>query len=217
MLITLVNRLELLGTLSASLRSSPTLHRLKSDVDSLTLGGGYGWLTNRYGLATDNLRQVGFRFRTHTSYSIVLQATVVTADGSILTANEKENPDLFWAIRGGGGNFGVVMEFVFQLYPQRKTVFAGMVIYAPDSLQKIVEVTKAWWPKAGENEAMCQIASVDPEGRVSCPPAVGILFLMLTLPQPVMVLLLFYNGSESEGRANFKEFLAIGRLQKPGC
>ncbi|KAJ2912202.1 hypothetical protein MD484_g8212, partial [Candolleomyces efflorescens] len=147
-------------------------------VAGLTLGGGYGWLTNRYGLATDNLRQ----------------ATVVTADGSILTANEQENSDLFWGIRGGGGNFGVVMEFVFQLYPQRKTVFAGMVVYAPDSLQKIVEVTKAWWPKAGENEAMCQVATLDPEGR------------------PVMVLLLFYNGAESEGRANFRQFLDIGPI-----
>ncbi|RXW25847.1 hypothetical protein EST38_g63 [Candolleomyces aberdarensis] len=147
-------------------------------VAGLTLGGGYGWLANRYGLATDNLRQ----------------ATVVTADGSTLTANEKENSDLFWAIRGGGGNFGVVTEFVFQLHPQRKTVFAGMVIYAPDSVKKIVELTKTWWPKAGENEAMCQIASVDPEGR------------------PIMVLLLFYNGCESEGRINFKEFLDIGPI-----
>lgn len=85
-----------------------------------------------------------------------------------MTANDKENDDLFWAVRGGGGNFGVVTEFVFELYPQRKTVFAGMIVYAPDSLEKIVEVTKRWWPSAGENEAMCQVATVDPElGNVS--------------------------------------------------
>ncbi|KAF5333332.1 hypothetical protein D9611_002268 [Ephemerocybe angulata] len=147
-------------------------------VGGLTLGGGYGWLTNRHGLAADNLRQ----------------ATVVTADGSILTANSKENEDLFFAIRGGGGNFGVITEFVYQLHPQRSTVFAGPVIYAPDSLKKIIEITNRWWPNAGENEAMCQVATVDPEGR------------------PIFVLLMFYNGSESEGRYAYKEFLDVGPI-----
>lgn len=85
-----------------------------------------------------------------------------------MTASENDNSDLYWAIRGGGGNFGVITEFVFQLYPQRKTVFAGMVIYTPDSLEKIIEVTKCWWPNAGQDEAMCQIATVDPDGCVSC-------------------------------------------------
>ncbi|KAF6762816.1 FAD binding domain-containing protein [Ephemerocybe angulata] len=147
-------------------------------VGGLTLGGGYGWLTNRHGLAADNLRQ----------------ATVVTADGSILTASSKENEDLFFAIRGGGGNFGVITEFVYQLHPQRSTVFAGPVIYAPDSLKKIIEITNRWWPNAGENEAMCQVATVDPEGR------------------PIFVLLMFYNGSESEGRDAYKEFLDVGPI-----
>lgn len=93
----------------------------------------------------------------------------MTADGSVLTANDKENQDLFWAVRGGGGNFGVITEFVFQLYPQRKTVCGGPVIYAPQSLERIMEVTKRWWPNAGENEAMCQVATLDPEGRVRTP------------------------------------------------
>ena len=92
----------------------------------------------------------------------------MTADGSVLTANDKENEDLFWAIRGGGGNFGVITEFIFELYPQRKTVFAGPIVYAPHSLKEIIDVTQRWWPNAGENEAMCQVATVDPEsGNVS--------------------------------------------------
>lgn len=100
-------------------------------------------------------------------YSLCLQVSIVTANGDILTANDQENQDIFWAIRGGGGNFGVVTEFVFQLHPQRKNVFAGMIIYAPDSVEKIIEVTTRWFPKAGENEAMCQVATVDPEsGKV---------------------------------------------------
>ncbi|KAJ3548836.1 hypothetical protein NMY22_g1109 [Coprinellus aureogranulatus] len=148
-------------------------------VGGLALGGGYGWLTNRYGLAIDNIRQV----------------TLVTADGSILTANSKENEDLFWAVRGGGGNFGVITELVFELYPQRKTIFAGTIIYAPESVGKIIELTRRWWPRAGENEAMCQVATVHPESG-----------------KPVYVLLVMYNGSEDEGRAAFKEFLDIGPI-----
>ncbi|TFK29243.1 FAD binding domain-containing protein [Coprinopsis marcescibilis] len=150
-------------------------------VGGLTLGGGYGWLSGRYGLATDNIRQ----------------ATIVTANGSILTVNENENPELFWAIRGGGGNFGVVTEFVFQLYPQRKTVFAGLVVYAPPALHRIVETTKAWWSRANLNQdaAMCQIITIGPNG------------------QPAVVLLLFFNGSEQDGRAEFQDFYDIGPVQ----
>jgi FAD binding domain/Berberine and berberine like len=78
----------------------------------LTLGGGIGWLMGKYGLTIDNL----------------LSVDIVTADGQVLTANAEENPDLFWGVRGGGGNFGIVTSFEFRLHPLT-TVLAGKVIY----------------------------------------------------------------------------------------
>jgi UDP-N-acetylenolpyruvoylglucosamine reductase len=84
-------------------------------VGGLTTGGGFGYLSRRYGLACDNL----------------LSAKVVTADGQLRTANASQEPDLFWAIRGGGGNFGIVTSFEFRLHPVTEA-YAGPVIYPLD-------------------------------------------------------------------------------------
>jgi FAD/FMN-containing dehydrogenase len=82
-------------------------------VGGLTLGGGFGWLGHRHGLAIDNL----------------VSAEVVTANGQILRASEQANPDLFWALRGGGGNFGVVTEFEFRLHEVGPTIDFAMLFY----------------------------------------------------------------------------------------
>jgi FAD/FMN-containing dehydrogenase len=82
-------------------------------IAGLTLGGGFGWLTRKYGFTVDNL----------------LSVEVVTVDGKKLRASEKENADLFWAIRGGGGNFGVVTQFEFKLYPVGPEILAGLLVF----------------------------------------------------------------------------------------
>ena len=82
-------------------------------IAGLTLGGGFGWLSRSLGLTVDNL----------------LSADVVTAEGKLLHASEKENADLFWGIRGGGGNFGIVTSFKFRLHPVEPTLLAGLIIH----------------------------------------------------------------------------------------
>lgn len=90
-------------------------------VGGLTLGGGIGYLTPQYGLTIDNL----------------LGADMVLADGSFVTANAKENADLFWAVRGGGGNFGVVTSFLFQAHPV-STVYGGPIFWPLDQLHEVL-------------------------------------------------------------------------------
>jgi FAD/FMN-containing dehydrogenase len=91
-------------------------------VAGLTLGGGIGWLTRKYGMTVDNL----------------ISVNIITADGKELRANENENPDLFWAIRGGGGNFGIVTEFEFKLHPVGPEVLAGLIVFPLAQAKKVL-------------------------------------------------------------------------------
>jgi FAD/FMN-containing dehydrogenase len=91
-------------------------------VGGLTLGGGIGWLMRKYGLAVDQLRS----------------CDVVTADGELIVASPHEHPELFWGLRGGGGNFGIVTSFEFELYPVGPTVLAGMVIHPMDDAPRVL-------------------------------------------------------------------------------
>jgi FAD/FMN-containing dehydrogenase len=91
-------------------------------IAGLTLGGGFGWITRKYGMTVDSL----------------ISADVVTADGNVLHASETENADLFWAIRGGGGNFGVVASFEFALHPVGPEVTSGLIVHSLDAATELL-------------------------------------------------------------------------------
>jgi hypothetical protein len=103
-------------------------------VGGLTLGGGHGYLTRKYGLTIDNL----------------LAADMVLADGSFVTASAEENKDLFWAIRGGGGNFGVVTEFRFQLHPVH-TIVGGPTLWHQEQTTEVMQWYRDFMQEAPED------------------------------------------------------------------
>lgn len=100
----------------------------RTGVAGLTLGGGVGWLLRAHGLSIDNL----------------LSADVVTAAGTQVRASASENPDLFWGLRGGGGNFGVVTSLTFRAHPLPAAVFAGNLIYRPEHWKKALLAFDEW-------------------------------------------------------------------------
>jgi FAD/FMN-containing dehydrogenase len=97
-------------------------------IAGLTLGGGFGWLSRKHGLTIDNL----------------LSAEVVTANGATVRATERENADLFWALRGGGGNFGVVTRFEFQLHKVGPDVVAGLIVHPFDQTKALIRHYRAF-------------------------------------------------------------------------
>ena len=97
-------------------------------VAGFTLGGGIGWTMRKFGLACDNL----------------VAADVVTADGRIIRASESENSDLLWGLRGGGGNFGIVTRFEFELHPLGPMVYAGPIFYPADAAHELLHTFRDW-------------------------------------------------------------------------
>jgi FAD/FMN-containing dehydrogenase len=143
-------------------------------LGGFTTGGGYGWTSSKYGLACDNL----------------ISAEVVLADGNVVRASEREHADLFWGLRGGGGNFGIVTEFEFRLHPLGPTVLAGLAMFpvgrAPDVLRRWRD-----WADAAPDEVStgCAVITAPPEPFV---PA-------KLRGQPVLGIPVLYAGDPEDG------------------
>lgn len=154
-------------------------------VGGFTTGGGYGWTSSKHGLTCDNL----------------ISAEVVTADGRVLTASEEENPDLFWGIKGGACNFGVVTSFRFQLHELGPTVFAGLALWPID---RAPEVARAWRDFAegapDEVSTACVVLTAPPEEFV--PDHLQ--------GQPVLGVAAMYVGDSDAGEAALKPIKDLG-------
>jgi FAD/FMN-containing dehydrogenase len=166
---------EFLGKTQLLGLTTPTGIFSNVGLSGLTLGGGIGWLTGKHGLTIDNL----------------LSVEIVTADGSLLTANTRENPDLFWAIRGGGGNFGVVTAFEFQLHPIAQ-VLAGTVIHPMTRAREVLRFYR--------------------EYTQSCPDELTVHVALVTKQngQPLIILHACYCGELSEGERVLAKLRTFG-------
>jgi FAD/FMN-containing dehydrogenase len=116
-------------------------------LSGLTLGGGIGWLMGKYGLTVDNL----------------LAVDIVTADGQVRRASATEHPDLFWGVRGGGGNFGVVTSFKFQLHPVGR-LLAGMVVHPMARAREVLRFYREYTSKAPDELTCLALFATMPDG-----------------------------------------------------
>ncbi|HEY3049950.1 MAG TPA: FAD-binding oxidoreductase, partial [Polaromonas sp.] len=143
-------------------------------VAGLTLGGGFGWLSRLYGLSVDNL----------------IAAKIVTADGQLVRADAASHPDLFWAIRGGGGNFGVVTMFEFALHPVGPQVLAGLIVFPHAQAQQVLTQYHAFVERMPDQLNVWAVLRQAPPLPFLPPEVHG---------QNVVVLALFYPGNVDEG------------------
>jgi FAD/FMN-containing dehydrogenase len=143
-------------------------------IAGLTLGGGFGWLMRRHGLAADN----------------VLSADVVTADGDFLRASAEENADLFWGLRGGSGNFGVVTSFEYRLHPIGPIVLAGVMLHPAAKAHEVLSFYRDFIGSAPDELTTIVVLRIAPPAPFLPAEVHG---------QPVVVIAACYAGPVDEG------------------
>jgi FAD binding domain/Berberine and berberine like len=158
----------------------------------LTLGGGVGWLERKYGLTIDQL----------------LSVDVVTAEGEFVRASEEVNTDLFWGVRGGGGNFGIVTEFEFRLNPVGPTVLAGPIMWAMEDSPKVLRFYREWIKEVPD-----ELTTIVTHRRVLPVP---------TIPEElhgkhVVVVGTCYAGPVEDGESVLKPLREFGSPLLDGC
>jgi hypothetical protein len=154
-------------------------------LSGLTLGGGINWLQRKYGLAIDQL----------------LSVDLITAEGEFVKASASENPDLFWGLRGGGGNFGIVTEFEFRLNPVGPTVLAGPIFWPIEEAPNVLRFYRGWI-----SEAPDELMTI-----VSCRKAPPLPFVPKELHGKLVVgVLCCYAGAVEEGEKVVKPLKEFG-------
>jgi FAD/FMN-containing dehydrogenase len=154
-------------------------------VAGLTLGGGFGWLSRKYGMSIDNLES----------------AEVVTAAGEVLHASATEHPDLFWALRGGSGNFGVVTRFEFRLHPVGPNLLAGLIVFPIAEAKRVLQQYREFMDQAPDELSVWVVLR-------KAPP---LPFLPESVHgQEVIVLALLYTGDPAQGKTLVEPLYRFG-------
>jgi FAD/FMN-containing dehydrogenase len=154
-------------------------------VAGLTLGGGFGWLSRKYGMTVDNLES----------------AEVVTAAGEVVRASADEHPDLFWALRGGGGNFGVVTRFTFRLHHVGPGVLSGLIVYPLSQAKHVLERYRDFAAKAPDELSAWAVLRAAPPLPFLPPEAHGMGILAIGL---------LYAGDPKRGEALIEPLRELG-------
>jgi FAD/FMN-containing dehydrogenase len=155
-------------------------------IAGLTLGGGFGWLSRRLGLSSDNLRS----------------AQVVTADGKQIRASADDHSDLFWGLRGGGGNFGIVTSFEFTLHKVGPTVLAGLIVHPLDDAKEVLKFYRTFAPETPEELATWFVMRKAPPLPFLPPEWHG---------REVLVLAACYSGDIADGERILKPLREFGK------
>ncbi|HKK93679.1 MAG TPA: FAD-binding oxidoreductase [Longimicrobiales bacterium] len=163
----------------------PTGINSTTGIAGLTLGGGFGWLSRTRGMTIDNLRS----------------ARVVTASGEVVTASEREHPDLFWGLRGGGGNFGVVTSFEFDAHPVGPEVLSGLIVHPIEDAPEVLRAYRNFAASAPDEVTVWVVMRKAPPLPFLSEEVHG---------TGVLVLAAFYAGDMAEGEAALAPLRAIG-------
>lgn len=155
-------------------------------VAGLTLGGGFGWLSRKYGMTVDNL----------------LAAEVVTAEGAVVRASAEENTELFWALRGGGGNFGIVTRFEFKLHKLDTPVQAGLVVFPLAQARQVLRSYRDTATTLSDDSNLWAILRLAPPLPFLPSEVHG---------TPVLVMPVFHAGDPTSGEALLKRITAFGK------
>ena len=156
-------------------------------IAGLTIGGGFGWLSRKHGMTVDNL----------------ISVNLITVDGESITASANENPDLFWAVRGGGGNFGVITQFEYALHPLGPDVLAGLIVYPLEQARQVLNRYREFTLNAPEELAVWCVMRKAPPLPFLPPEVHG---------KEVVILAFMYAGDPEQGKKCISSLNSFGDI-----